>query len=108
MEILKALVLSTVHIRPDTADWLDGKPTTVWQVTPTVERLPFTVWRSEYGYFIAVSHILDSRAGDLTATDDLLACLGAASAAGCEWLRLDGDGPEMDGLPDYSELWEGR
>lgn len=104
MEIMKFLCLSTVHIDPETAKWLDGSPSTVWMTVPTVHQLPFTVWKSEYGYFLSTT-ILDSQEHDITVPADLLACLRKASEAGCEWLRLDGDGPAVADLPDYEKEW---
>lgn len=104
MEIMKFLCLSTVHIDPETAKWLDGEPSTVWLTVPTVHDLPFTVWKSEYGYFLSVE-ILDYRDSDIRVPADLLACLRKASEAGCEWLRLDGDGPAIEGLADYEQAW---
>lgn len=106
MEITKALCLSTAHIEPETAKWLDGEPSTTWNETPMVHELPFTVWRSEYGWFM-YAHIITERDGDLIVPPDLLACLGAALAARCDFLRLDADGPTVRELPDYSDKWGG-
>jgi hypothetical protein len=85
MEITKALCLSTAHIKPETAKWLDGGS------------LPFTVWRSDYGWFMYAGPDRDREGFPA----DLSACLDAAAEAECDFLRLDGDGPEVDGLETF-------
>jgi hypothetical protein len=108
MEITKALCLSTAHIRPATGDWLEGKNPVPQPGKGSIPPKPsMTVWTSQYGYFIPLA-ILDTEDGLERLPGDLAAAMLRASAGGCEFLRLDGDGPEMADLPDYSELWEER
>lgn len=97
MEITKALCLSTSHITADTAKWLDREPSTFGKP------LPMTVWKGDYGWFLPC-YDADARnqmATEGSAPEELLALLNRAGEADCEFLRLDADGSQMEGLPTY-------
>lgn len=83
MEITKALCLSVAHISPATAQWLDSP-------SP-----PFTVWSSEYGWFMFCHLEMEG------IPEDLRICMGRALNLGCEFLRLDCDGPVVDFMQVY-------
>lgn len=87
LESERGLVLSTAHVSPATGAILDG------------ESLPFTVWRSEFGWNVATAHDRDGL------PDDLRAVLGFARARGFDWVRIDCNGPEVEALPRFE--WEG-
>lgn len=99
MEITKALCLSTVHIHPTTARWLDDGHN-------QIGNCPFTVWEASYGYFIPVCSATEpSEAWRAAVPDELQRLMLVAGTADCTFLRLDNDGPEVDGLPvfDWSD-----
>lgn len=95
MEITKALCLSTAHVKFHTIEWLDEK----LKGSRSPSYLPFTVWRSEHGYFIPVYKI--GQDGGAGLPGDLIDCMERAVTYDCEFLRLDSDGPVMKGLKTY-------
>ena len=96
MEITKALCLSTMHIKEQTARWLDAHHTDFGA--------PFTVWEGEHGYFIPTHWArpgYEPHEGFKRVPEELRACAMLADANDCSFLRLDNDGPVIDYLPTF-------
>lgn len=91
-EIAKMLTISTGHVSRETAAKLEHGGACFLSIFA----------KGEYGWFIFVARDDDSMGG---APPDLAACIAKARALGCDWLCLDRDGDELDGLPVYD--WEG-
>ncbi|MEQ6332988.1 hypothetical protein [Sphingobium sp. MK2] len=89
MEITKALCLSTSHITAATAQSMEEQDS----------GFPIAVWRGDYGFFVSVHAI--SRDGGAGLPGDLIDCMERAVTYDCEFLRLDSDGPVMNGLKTY-------
>lgn len=88
VEIQKVLVLSTAHVSYETSRKLDAGEVS----------LPVARW--EYGWFVWV----DEAAGDDSLQNvpaDLEATLAFAKHLGCEWVRFDADGHEIEELPRF-------
>jgi hypothetical protein len=93
-EITKALCLSTAHISEKTANKLDS---TFHQ---GLRPLEISLWHHrEFGYFMPAYPGAEPDSHDLP--EDLMACLKLAHMNGCEFLRLDSDGPTVEELPTY-------
>lgn len=92
LEITKMITVSTVHLRKETCDDLDN------------DNVPITYYKKgEYGYFI---HIWVDELGNVIESlkmqhEDLAKLICFAYSLGCEWLCIDCDGPEVDGLDKY-------
>lgn len=85
--ISKMLVVSTAHLTQETADQLSA------------ESLPVASYPNEYGGFVYVpTDPIDREAG---LTEDIAAVFKLARALHCEWVKLDRDAPELDGLKIY-------
>ena len=86
-EIQKVLVLSTGHVTQETAEALEARS------------VPNMVVPYEHGFFIWVP----STASDVDdgVPGELKFLLGYARGVGCDWLRLDSDGPERDDLAKW-------
>ena len=90
MEITKALCLSTAHVSPETIGLLEGGASS----------LPMTVWESQYGFFLPTL-LADLDMFRPAIPDDLHVLMTLAEANGCEFLRLDADGPVVEDLKVY-------
>jgi hypothetical protein len=84
----RVLWASTAHLTGLTMARLD-KPGGDWCCYPV-----------EYG-FLAYVYDADQRPEDMP--DDLWACIEAARARRCAYIRFDCDADQVDGLPDLSE-----
>lgn len=94
LEIHKMLVLSTTHIRPETAD-------NFRLLTDDVPRIFFPKAAhdgEEYGWFIPISPEMH---WSHTVSEDLRAIRKIAEREGCSWIMLDQAGEEIDELPTY-------
>lgn len=89
IEIARALVVSTGHIRHDDAKRLADS------------RYRGLVRSFDYGWtlYVAGDLRLMVHLDDLSA--DAIRCVELAKAHGCEWLTLDQDGPYVDGLAQF-------
>lgn len=85
-DIQKMMTLSTAHISSKTGEYLDGNSSLV--VYP----------KNEYGWFVFTGYSPEEME---EIPDDLKACIMYSSEHGCDWLCLDGDGPEIKDLPVY-------
>ena len=95
LEISKVLTLSTIHIKPETAKWIENKK--------NIENLAIYE-KSEYGWFIFVEKDYLEELTEVVGNNipqDLLDTMNFARLQGCEWLCLDCDGNEIDDLPSY-------
>jgi hypothetical protein len=89
MEITKALCLSTAHISELTNDKLHRQ----------YLRLPLTKWHHpEYGWFISTHNAMEQEAN---IPRDLFLLLCRAIMEDCTFLRLDRDGPIVEGIETY-------
>jgi hypothetical protein len=79
--------LSTIHIKPETAEWLGGK---------AGELVSYP--KGEYGWFIPLIMHGDRQ----RVPEDLAAVMWYAHDAGCTMLVLDRDAEENDNLPTYN------
>ena len=95
-DIAKIITVSSAHITEDTAQMLDNEPNT--------DKLNISVYnKADYGWFIYIPEYLKERVGQGTdLPEDLQRCLKTAIDNNCEWLCIDCDGPEIDGLEKYS------
>lgn len=91
-EIDRMLVMSTGHITLETSLALDGVGG---------HCMPATIPWTSYGWLIWVD---EAWIGTTETHLELATLLKIARASGCKWLRLDCDGPEMDGIPTFD--WE--
>lgn len=89
MEISKMLTISTAHIRPETAKFLDKEEKECGTGLIVYNK-------SEFGWFVFVPD-----AGCLDTPIDLHECLLLAHLNGCDWLCLDRDGERVDDLQEY-------
>lgn len=85
-EIGKYLCLSTGHIPKRTARLLEHPR--------TQHKHPMLSW--EYGWWIWAGPEREP-----TVCPTLNQLLNLAESLGCQWLRLDRDGPERDDLPQF-------
>jgi hypothetical protein len=92
-QIDRALVLSTSHITYATSLVLDDAHSTY--------DMPSTIVWPCYGYFIWVDTDWRNVSKDAERFPELAGILAFAQARGCQWVRLDCDGPEMAGLPTF-------
>lgn len=97
--IEKMLAASMVHIKPETCTWLRDE-------MENDESDLFILAKGGEGFIIYLS-LDDDRdmIGD-GAPDDLKTVMQAAYDADCWWLCLDGEGFEIDGLPEYRKEWD--
>jgi len=91
-EIRRFLVLSTSHIREETAKRLDLTPATAWPCAGG----PY----GSYGWFL-YAHDENAGVGEDRIPDDLFAVMTWVRTQGCDYLLLDCDGEEVDELPRY-------
>lgn len=95
MQIEKIMVLSTAHIKKETADLLEE------------DNIGLIVISRETGYLIHTVSLpmTDSVSEDLLNNsrypNDLAACIQLAHKNGCDWLLLDCDGPIESDIPFY-------
>jgi hypothetical protein len=95
--ILQYLDVSTSHVTRDTMQLLS------WGTLP-LGMPAMTVASYEYGAFVSVPEELALASPEGQALPaDLLEVLQAARTLGCDVVRLDADGAQMDALPTY--LW---
>lgn len=97
-EIAQMLVLSTGHLRKETADSL---PETHKDVPDTVEQAHWwpSFIRNEGWMFYVPLDPEDQRYID--APEELKNIAAFAKAIGCTWVMLDQDGPIVDVLPHW-------
>ena len=86
LEIYKMLTLSTAHIKPETAKWLDKANS----CSPVYKK-------DEFGWFIFIDY---SEKHD-NIPKDLAKVIDFAKKNGCSWLCLDRDANETKLLPVY-------
>lgn len=92
VEIHRMLAVSTAHIRPETARFLDEDDSPV-----------IAYRKADVGWFVALTltpeerQILESK-GHF----DLLQLFDYARGQGCSWIMLDRDVPPLDNLPTYN------
>lgn len=91
MEIRKTLVLSTLHITPQTLNHFRGAA---------------FIGEHEYGAYFWVDSEADYYDLDHEMPLDLVAVMRLAAEHGCQEVKFDADGPTVKGLPMYGELWE--
>lgn len=91
MEISKMLTISTAHISPETAQFLDKE---------TIEgKTSLVVYnKGEYGWFIFIAPDFEAEC----IPEDLQNCMCFAEGNGCEWLCLDRDGEIIAELKEYT------
>lgn len=85
-EICTMLTVSTGHVRPSTAAYLDDAPFAVFR-------------KGDYGWLV---YVTDERP-DLM-PDELWPIIELAREKGCVWLTLDNDGPRVAELPWFEPL----
>lgn len=86
-EICKVLILSTAHIKPQTAKLINSKD------------FPIAVYEKKgYGWFISLD-MFDKESPQLP--DDLNRIINYAIFIGCDWLCLDRDANVYNELPVY-------
>jgi hypothetical protein len=93
-QVLPYLDLSTCHVQQSTMAWLeDAKPGFM------------SIANYDYGAFVTVPPTPDELAEDFGHYDempeDLATVLMRAQEMGCYLVRLDADGPTLEGLPTY-------
>jgi len=80
---------STAHLPPDLLEGID-----------TVENL--IVRKFQYGWWLWVPDDVAEQLADYEGIPDAIVALWRfARAHECDWVLLDADGPEVDGLPTY-------
>ncbi len=94
-QVLPYLDLSTCHVQQSTMDWLqEAKPGFM------------SIANYDYGAFVTVPPTPDELAEDFGHYDempeDLATVLMRAQEMGCYLVRLDADGPTLEGLPVYN------
>lgn len=89
-DIQNVVTLSTIHIRPETAELIDDGKFTELSVYK----------KEEYGWWIYLPDYVDDKQSDQI-PEDLKDCITYAKGLGCCWLCLDCDGQEMDCLKKY-------
>lgn len=94
MHTTQVPVLSTAHIRPDTGAFLTDEGN---------DRLG-AVATYEGGWFIFIGDPMDLDAYEAL-SEDLQKVLQWASDNAYEWIRIDGIGDIVEGLPNYSDDW---
>lgn len=92
METGRYIVLSTAHVRVETARLLDK-----WAKLPASDQ-PLAIASTQYGWFVPTRDIVDKVAG-LPA--EILAALAFGRAHDCAYILFDCDGPEEELLPIY-------
>lgn len=91
LDITRCLTIATSHITEETdenlrkGDWCGQMGISVYD-------------KAEFGYWIWCGTDFDSNS---TIPEDLMACIKLAKENNCDWLCLDCDGCEVDGLPTY-------
>ena len=115
LEIQRTLVASTAHLPRQFREWLDAQNRcdehVLWEVPPLAidqspdqEPLRLIVDPiGDYGWRICVTEGLDEYTKAVHSHDPLLALLRLAQKHHCQWLALDRDGDEVDGLPTFED-----
>lgn len=93
LQLESLLTVSTVHISRQTLDALSDMPTD-WFVV---------AYPNEYGALICVGSLADGRS---SMPEDMLGLLEFGRANSIDWIKLDADGPEIEGLPTYRNTWD--
>lgn len=93
IEVMRVLVLSTGHVKPETMNVLESRDCE-WPPT----------YRGEFGIIVWAAMERGNPDND-TLPPDLQTVVDFAIDHGCEWVRLDADGPIINALPDHSEAW---
>lgn len=87
----KALTISTGHITKDTADWLQNI------VEGKIKSTVIVYEKKPYGWFVSTSSAYE---GNIPA--DLTYLIGLALGSGHDWLQLDRDAKNLQGLTRYN------
>ena len=98
LEIDQTLVLSTAHVSPATRAALDAGG-----ADDSDNTVPLTLPWQDYGWIVWVDADWARLTAPTDARADLAAVLGLARDNGCQWVRLDCDGPIVAGLPTYED-----
>lgn len=85
LEISKVLIISTAHITQKTAEIISQLPLVIYE-------------KDHYGYWILVPEDCEENSYPM----DLQKCLKFARENNCQWLCLDRDGYEVNGLRKYN------
>jgi hypothetical protein len=95
-EIRKMQVISTKHISKETADWLESIDFRVEGPSGGPNSYGWVLYAHEEP--ISLGRPGEPN-GELPA--DLFACMTAARRNGCDFIKLDSDGPHVDGLESW-------
>lgn len=97
LEIRSLLVLSTAHVKQETMEWLDG-----CDCLPCIASHAFGVylWVPQADELAAVWHDWQESSGG-TMPGDLREVLRFAAEQGADEVKLDSDGPVVEGLATY-------
>jgi hypothetical protein len=89
-EINKELVVSTAHLKQETAKAMDDVDSAISWTRDNVE----------YGYLVYVPNegYADE---DEDFPEEMRAVVKLARSLGCKWIRYDCDGPELDGFAKF-------
>lgn len=94
MEISKMLTISTVHIHPYHAKFLDDEL--------QQGKIEIVVYeKGEYGWFVYTGEVTFEDWNELEIPFSIKDCMMLARNNGCDWLCLDRDGELVDDLPEY-------
>lgn len=93
LEISKVLTVSTSHITEEVAKQLDRE-------SKTNEYALSVYNKDDYGWWICVPEDCKSVCGHIPSC--LRKLIELATTNDCNWLCIDCDGPEVDGLETYS------
>lgn len=94
LEISKVLIVSTSHITLDDGRRLNDPD--------SVSSVPFIVYRAEFFHLVAVFAPLVEDEDHPAMSPQFQALVKLAQDNDCEWLKLDGDGPQLDGYEVFS------
>lgn len=103
-EIQRTLALSTVHIREETSVKLFDSNGSLMQWKGELHSTVMLASVYELGEYGWLLHVLDDATTDdlrMEGLSDLADIAELARSLGCDWIRLDRDGPTYDGLPTY-------
>jgi hypothetical protein len=98
MAIIKMLDVSSIHIQPETGDWLTSNS---YHETGD----PIVYAKQDYGWFV-YTYLDDEVPEDLP--EDLKKVLAYARRIKCVWIMLDADGDTIKYLPVYDWTEKGR
>ncbi|MFC5386995.1 hypothetical protein ACFPLB_13600 [Aquamicrobium segne] len=91
-EIRRFIVVSTGHVTETTAKLLDTIPPSRWPCLGGQY--------GDYGWFV-YAHDENAGVGSDAIPDDLFAVMTWARSQGCDYLLLDCDADQVEGLPHY-------